>query len=89
MRPGLPLKSGIMVGLGETEDEAAAVFRDLYDAGCRWLTVGQYLPPSRDHIPLVEYVAPERFDAYAALAREIGFRNVRSAPLVRSSYKPG
>ena len=89
MRPELPLKSGIMVGLGESEDEAAAVFRDLHGAGCRWLTVGQYLPPSRDHFPLVEYVAPERFDAYAALAREIGFRNVRSAPLVRSSYNPG
>lgn len=89
MLPGLPLKSGIMAGLGETGDEVAAVFRDLHDAGCRWLTVGQYLPPSRGHIPLVEYITPERFDAYAALAREIGFLNVRSAPLVRSSYNPG
>jgi lipoic acid synthetase len=88
MRPGLPLKSGIMVGLGETEDEVVAVFLDLYAAGCRWLTVGQYLPPSREHIPLVEYVSPERFDAYAEVAREIGFRSVRSAPLVRSSYRP-
>ncbi len=89
MRPGLPLKSGMMVGLGETEDETAAVFRDLYDSGCRMLTVGQYLPPSREHHPLVEYVAPERFAAYAALARGIGFCDVRSAPLVRSSYRPG
>ncbi len=53
------------------------------------LTVGQYLPPSRGHFPLVEYVAPERFEGYAALARRIGFREVRSAPLVRSSYNPG
>jgi len=89
MRPELPLKSGIMVGLGETEDEVAGVFRDLRAAGCRMLTVGQYLPPSRDHFPLVEYVAPERFDAYAALAEGVGFRDVRSAPLVRSSYNPG
>jgi len=89
MRPGMPLKSGIMAGLGETEEEVAGVFRDLHAAGCRLLTVGQYLPPSRGHFPLVEYVTPERFDAYAALAREIGFRDVRSAPLVRSSYNPG
>jgi lipoic acid synthetase len=89
LRPGMPLKSGIMVGLGETEEEVGEVFRDLHAAGCRLLTVGQYLPPSRGHFPLVEYVAPERFEAYAALARRIGFREVRSAPLVRSSYNPG
>lgn len=88
LRPGMPLKSGIMLGLGETEEEVAAVLRDLHGAGCRSLTAGQYLPPSRDHLPLVEYISPEKFDAIAALAREIGFRNVRSAPLVRSSYKP-
>jgi lipoic acid synthetase len=88
MRPGLPLKSGIMAGLGETAEEVAAVFRDLYRAGCRLLTVGQYLPPSREHLPLVEYLPPERFAAYAAQARDIGFRSVRSGPLVRSSYKP-
>jgi len=89
MRPELPLKSGIMAGLGETEGEVVAVFRELYDAGCRMITVGQYLPPSRAHHPLVEYISPERFDSYAAVARDIGFRSVRSAPLVRSSYKPG
>jgi len=88
MNPALPLKSGIMVGLGETEGEVAEVFRDLFRAGCRLLTVGQYLPPSREHFPLVEYVPPERFDAYAALARETGFGDVRSGPLVRSSYRP-
>jgi len=89
VRPDLVLKSGIMVGLGETEDEVGKVFRDLFDAGCRSVTVGQYLPPSRDHFPLAEYVSPERFAALAALAREIGFPRVRSGPLVRSSYKPG
>jgi len=89
MRPGLALKSGIMVGFGETEEEVAAVFRDLFDAGCRSVTVGQYLPPSRDHLPLEAYVPPERFAAFAALAREIGFTKVRSGPLVRSSYRPG
>jgi lipoic acid synthetase len=88
IRPGLPLKSGIMVGLGETEDEVAAVFCDLFDAGCRSLTVGQYLPPTRGHFPLAEYVPPPRFEAYAALARDVGFPKIRSGPLVRSSYKP-
>jgi lipoic acid synthetase len=88
MRPGLMLKSGIMVGFGETEEEVVAVFRDLFDAGCRSVTVGQYLPPSREHYPLAEYVPPGRFDAFAALAREVGFQKIRSGPLVRSSYKP-
>jgi lipoic acid synthetase len=88
LRPELPLKSGIMLGLGETEEEVAAVLRDLHAAGCRSITMGQYLPPSRDHYPLAEYVPPERFDSFAALAREIGFTSIRSGPLVRSSYKP-
>ena len=86
MRPTLLLKSGIMVGFGETEGEAVAVFRDLFDAGCRSLTVGQYLPPSNDHLPLVEYVTPETFGALAEAARGIGFQRVLSGPLVRSSY---
>lgn len=89
MRPSLPLKSGIMVGFGETEREVIAVFRDLFDAGCRSVTVGQYLPPSREHLPVTEYVKPERFDALAAEARRIGFETVLSGPLVRSSYKAG
>jgi lipoic acid synthetase len=86
IRPSLLLKSGIMVGLGETGEEVLAVFRDLYAAGCRSLTVGQYLPPSRDHLPVHEYVSPERFDLLAEAARAIGFERVLSAPLVRSSY---
>lgn len=88
MRSSLPLKSGIMVGFGETEGEVGAVFRDLFDAGCRSITVGQYLPPSRDHLPLSEYVSPERFDLLAEAARRIGFPHVLSGPLVRSSYYP-
>jgi lipoic acid synthetase len=86
MRPSPSLKSGIMVGFGETEGEAVAVFRDLFDAGCRSLTVGQYLPPSKDHLPLAEYVTPETFELLADAARGIGFPRVLSGPLVRSSY---
>jgi lipoic acid synthetase len=86
MRPSLPLKSGIMVGFGESEAEVVAVFRDLFDAGCRSITVGQYLPPSSDHLPLSEYVPPGRFDLFASAARGIGFDRVLSGPLVRSSY---
>jgi len=86
MRSSLPLKSGIMVGLGETEGEVTAVFRDLFAAGCRSLTVGQYLPPSKDHMRSAEYVTPERFSALAESARGIGFPRVLSGPLVRSSY---
>jgi len=86
MRPSLSLKSGIMVGFGETEGEVVAVFRDLFAAGCRSLTVGQYLPPSNDHLPSAEYVAPETFEALAGAARGIGFPRVLSGPLVRSSY---
>jgi len=88
MRPPLVLKSGIMVGFGESEGEVITVFRDLFAAGCRSITVGQYLPPSRDHLPLHEYVSPDRFDLLAEAARAIGFDRVLSGPLVRSSYYP-
>jgi lipoic acid synthetase len=88
LAPSLPLKSGIMVGFGEREEEVVAVFRDLFDAGCRSLTVGQYLPPSRAHLPAAEYVPPDRFEALASAARAIGYAKVLSGPLVRSSYKP-
>jgi lipoic acid synthetase len=86
IRPSLLLKSGIMLGFGETEVEVTAVFQDLFTAGCRSITIGQYLPPSRDHLPLSEYVTPERFDQFAEAARGIGFERVLSGPLVRSSY---
>lgn len=87
--PSLPLKSGILVGFGEREEEVVAVFRDLFDAGCRFLTIGQYLPPSRDHLPAAEYLSPDRFDALGQAAREVGFAGVLSGPLVRSSYRAG
>jgi len=73
------------VGFGETEGEAVAVFRDLFDAGCRSLTVGQYLPPSKGHLPLFEYVSPERFDLFADAARGSA-SSASVGPLVRSSY---
>jgi len=88
LAPSLPLKSGIMVGFGEREEEVVAVFRDLFDAGCRSLTVGQYLPPSRAHLPAAEYVPPDRFEALGNAARAIGYAKVLAGPLVRSSYKP-
>lgn len=84
--PKIPTKSGLMVGLGETDGEIEAVMRDLRDAGCDMLTIGQYLQPSRDHLPVERFVAPARFDAFARLGREYGFANVASGPMVRSSY---
>ena len=85
----IPVKSGIMVGLGETDDEVEMTIRDLYVAGARILTVGQYLPPTAAHWPLDRYVEPEKFAAWGKLATAIGFRFVASAPMVRSSYHAG
>lgn len=79
-------KSGIMVGLGETESEVLEVFRDLREAGCNILTVGQYLAPSKQHHPVVEYIHPDIFEKYKEEALKMGFKYVASAPLVRSSY---
>ncbi len=79
-------KSGLMVGLGETPDEVLDVMRDLRAADCDLLTVGQYLQPTRTHLPVVEYVAPQTFTEYARVARSLGFRHVASGPFVRSSY---
>src|SRR3990172_7360885 len=84
--PVVPTKSGLIVGLGETDDEIATVMRDLRDAGCDMLTIGQYLQPSRDHLPVERFVAPAQFEAFARLGRELGFANVASGPMVRSSY---
>jgi lipoic acid synthetase len=86
---GIVAKSGLMVGLGETDEEVEAVLADLAGAGCGIVTVGQYLRPSRQHPPVARYVRPEIFDAYAAKARKLGIRHVFSAPLVRSSYQAG
>ena len=79
-------KSGLMLGLGETMDEIDAVLRDLRAVGCDVLTVGQYLRPSRKHLPVERFVPPAEFDALAERARAMGFRHVESGPLVRSSY---
>ncbi|MCX7841571.1 MAG: lipoyl synthase [Clostridia bacterium] len=79
-------KSGIMVGLGESEEEVIQVFRDLRKHGCDLLTVGQYLAPSKNHHPIVEYVHPDVFENYRIEALKLGFKHVASAPLVRSSY---
>lgn len=79
-------KSGIMVGLGEKEEEVIEVMKDLREIGCDFLTIGQYLAPSRDHHPVIEYVRPETFEKYKLKAEELGFSFVASSPLVRSSY---
>jgi len=84
--PEIKTKSGIMLGLGEAKDQLIKTFQDLLDNGCEILTLGQYLPPSAAHIQVEEYVTPEFFEELRKTALEMGFRNVASAPLVRSSY---
>ncbi len=84
--PGIPTKSGIMVGLGETDDEVREVFRDLRAHGIEMLTVGQYLQPSLHHFPVRRYVSPETFAEYQRWAGEMGFVNAACGPMVRSSY---
>lgn len=84
--PGVPTKSGLMLGLGETLDEVREVLGELRGYGCEMLTLGQYLQPSRDHLPVMRYVPPAEFDELADYARALGFSSVASAPLVRSSY---
>jgi lipoyl synthase len=85
-RPGLRTKTGLMLGLGEQRDELVAVFRDLAATGCDILTLGQYLQPSRQHLPVERYVPPDEFKDLRDIALDIGFRHVESGPLVRSSY---
>ncbi|MFA6309038.1 MAG: lipoyl synthase [Clostridia bacterium] len=80
-------KSSIMLGLGETKDEVLKVFKDLRNADCDFLCVGQYLAPSKKHYPVQEYIHPDIFDYYKKMAFEMGFKNVSSGPLVRSSYQ--
>jgi lipoic acid synthetase len=79
-------KSGIMLGLGETDDEVVVAMEDLRAAKCDILTLGQYLQPSLKHLPVIEFVAPEQFAALGRVARELGFVHVASGPMVRSSY---
>ncbi|MCA9121032.1 MAG: lipoyl synthase [Planctomycetales bacterium] len=85
-RPEIRTKSGLMLGLGEEREEVLDVLSDLRDAGCDFLTLGQYLQPSSKHLPVVEYVTPESFSELGNLAKEMGFAKVASGPFVRSSY---
>lgn len=85
--PELIVKSGLMVGLGETDDELMEALTDLRTVGCRSLTLGQYLAPSRQHLPVARYVRPEQFAHYQKRAFELGFAAVAAGALVRSSYR--
>lgn len=84
---GLPVKSGLMLGLGETDKEIEEALTNLLEAGCRYLTLGQYLAPSKTHIPVARYVSPDEFNNWKKKALGLGFENVAAGPLVRSSYK--
>lgn len=83
---GFVAKSGMMLGLGETESEIVATIEDLLANECEILTIGQYLQPTKKHLPVIEYITPEKFDEYRQIALKKGFRFVESGPLVRSSY---
>ena len=87
--PHMPTKSGLMLGLGETPEEIVAVCSDLRSVGCEMLTIGQYLQPTPQHLPVERYVPPAEFDALGGLVRKLGFKLVASGPFVRSSYHAG
>ncbi len=86
MFPNIPTKSGLMVGLGETNEEIIEVMRDLRRHGVTMLTLGQYLQPSRHHLPVQRYVSPDEFDEMKAEALAMGFTHAACGPFVRSSY---
>ncbi len=83
---GVVAKTGVMLGLGEKEEEVIATMKDAYEAGVKVFTIGQYLQPSKDHLPVSEYVTPEQFAKYKEIGLEMGFKYVESGPMVRSSY---
>jgi lipoic acid synthetase len=85
--PPLVTKSGIMLGLGETDQEIIGTMQAIRNTGCRLLTIGQYLAPSKKHHPVIRYVPPEEFSEYEKLGLKMGFSGVASAPFVRSSYE--
>jgi len=87
--PSIPTKSGLMLGLGEEPEEVRQTLQDLRTHGCRFLTLGQYLQPSPEHLPVAAYVPPEEFERWRAAALAMGFTHVASAPFVRSSYHAG
>ncbi len=84
--PGIPTKTGVMVGLGEQHEELVSTFEDLRRAGCSILTIGQYLRPTSEHAPMARYYHPDEFRELKAIALDMGFVHVESGPLVRSSY---
>jgi lipoic acid synthetase len=84
--PGIFTKSGLMVGLGESNEEVLQTLQDLRSVGCDIVTIGQYLQPSRRHLEVHEYVSPETFAEYKAIGESLGFKYVASAPFVRSSF---
>jgi len=84
--PDIPTKTGLMVGLGEEQDELVATFSDLRKVGCQILTIGQYLRPSAEHAPMMRYYHPDEFRELKRIALDLGFVHVESGPLVRSSY---
>lgn len=86
LRPDIPTKSGLMVGLGESDEEVIAVLGDLRRHNVRIVTIGQYLRPTLKHLPVLRYVTPEQFAEYRRIALELGFEHVESGPFVRSSY---
>jgi lipoyl synthase len=86
---GFTAKSGLMVGLGESDNEVCGVLEDLHNAGCRMVTIGQYLQPSREQVPVQRFVPPEQFERYEKKGKEIGLHSVFAGPFVRSSYKAG
>lgn len=83
---GLITKSGIMVGLGETEEEVISLMKDLRSVGCNLFTIGQYLQPTKQNLEVMEYIVPEQFNRYKTIGMELGFDHVESGPLVRSSF---
>ncbi len=87
--PAIRTKSGLMLGLGETTEELLDTLADLLEAGCELLTLGQYLQPAPDRLPVVRYLPPEEFDDLGEAARRMGFKQVASGPFVRSSYRAG
>jgi lipoic acid synthetase len=89
LAPAIPTKSGLMLGLGETQADVVEALRALRAVDCQRVTLGQYLRPSLAHLPVARYWTPAEFEALGAMARELGFAEVRSGPLVRSSYHAG
>jgi lipoic acid synthetase len=89
LAPEIRTKSGIMLGMGEREDEVLQVLADLRDVGCSYLSIGQYLTPSRLHYPVQEYIRPEAFESLREQALDLGFSHVESGPYIRSSYHAG